>query len=51
MGSARPVSAAMSSSARLTKCETSPGLAPCVSTAVGRSGESIRRASACSRSA
>eukprot|EP01139_Manchomonas_bermudensis_P015062 Amastigsp_a509405_127.p3 type:complete len:133 gc:universal Amastigsp_a509405_127:682-1080(+) len=44
-------SAAMLSSATLTKCETSPGLAPCVITAVAPPGRSLRTASAASRCA
>jgi hypothetical protein len=48
---ATPVSAARFSSACLTKCETRPGFAPCVTMAVGAADSPLRSASASSRSA
>ena len=46
-----PVSDARFSSACFTKCDTMPGFAPCVITAVGPFGCDLRSASASSRSA
>jgi hypothetical protein len=51
VAAACPVSLAMLSIACLTKCDTSPGLAPWVITAVGPVGWAARSLSALSRSA